>query len=342
MRGGYGLYYGHVRTLGNLTEFRNYQQYTISISNPPYPDPYGGHDPPSFIVSSPANITVVANDYVQPYSNQYNLGFSRRLSTDFALHMDAIVTDLNHDRKTLDINPRAPATGLRPNPTFARVDQNQSTGWVDYRALYTKLEKRFSHRTQLLVTYTYARSRDNNPGSRYLDPFITGEDVGTSNGERRHTVVSSGSVLLPWSVTLGGVWTYRSDLPWTPTAGRDLNGDSFNTDLVPGVPRNAGSRDLDLAAVNAWRAANGRSAIPESQLQSARVNVLDLRVSKSIPMGGGTKLEVLAQVFNALNTDSLQAQYGGGRVTNALSDSFGKILTARPSTQGELAAKVSW
>ncbi|MEO7271539.1 MAG: hypothetical protein ABIX28_25975 [Vicinamibacterales bacterium] len=138
------------------------------------------------------------------------------------------------------------------------------------------------------------------------------------------------------------MWTYRSDLPWTPTAGRDLNGDGFNTDLVPGVARSAGSRDLDLNVINAWRASNGRGAIAESQLRSARVNVLDLRVSKSIPLRNGLKLDLLAQVFNALNTDSLQAQYGGGRVTNALSDGFGTILTARPATQGELAVKVSW
>ena len=97
-----------------------------------------------------------------------------------------------------------------------------------------------------------------------------------------------------------------------------------------------------MNAINAWRASNGRVAIAESQLQSARVNVLDLRVSKSIPLGNGLKLDLLAQVFNALNTDSLQAQYGGGRVTNSLSDGFGTILTARPATQGELAAKVSW
>jgi len=90
------------------------------------------------------------------------------------------------------------------------------------------------------------------------------------------------------------------------------------------------------------RRPNGRLPIAESQLQSARVNVLDLRVSKSIPLGNGLKLDLLAQVFNVLNTVSLQAQYGGGRVTNALSDGFGTIVTARPATQGELAAKVSW
>jgi hypothetical protein len=342
VRAGYGLYYGHVRILGNLSEFRNYQQFSVNITNPSYPDPYGGRDPATFIVSGPANITVVANDYVQPYSNQYNAGVSHQLAGPFAIHVDGVFTNTDHDRKILDINARTPGAATRPNTTFSRVDRNQSTGSVKYRALYTKLEKRFSRRHQFMVTHTYMRSRDNNPLSRYLDPFDLELDWGPSSGERRHAVVASGSVLLPYDVTLGAVWSLRSQLPWNATAGRDLNADGFNTDLVPGTTRNAGSRNLSLDAVNAWRAANGRAAIPESQIESSRINLLDLRASKAIRFGATAKLDLMAQVFNLLNTRNLQAQYGGGRVTNALSDTFGTIQTARPGLQGELAVRFAW
>jgi len=51
---------------------------------------------------------------------------------------------------------------------------------------------------------------------------------------------------------------------------------------------------------------------------------------------------LVAQVFNLFNTDNLQAQYGGGRVTNSLSDTFGRITTARPSRQAELAVRLVW
>jgi len=342
VRGGYGVYYGHVRILGNLTEFRNFQQFSVNITNPAYPDPYGGRDPRTFIVSGAANITVVANDYVQPYSQQWNAGLSHRLFGDYGIHIDGVVTNTDHDRKTLDINARPVGTTVRPNPTFARVDRNQSTGSARYRALYTKLEKRFSRRHQLMVTYTYMRSRDNNPLGRYLDPFDLGLDWGTSNGERRHAVVASGSVLLPLDISLGVVWTGRTPLPWNATAGRDLNVDGFNTDLVPGTTRNAGSRSLDLGAVNAWRALNGRAPIPEGQLESSRINLLDMRLSKAIRFGANSKVDLVAQLFNVLNTRNLQAQYGGGRVTNALSDAFGRILTARAGRQAELAARLSW
>jgi hypothetical protein len=342
VRGGYGLYYGHVRILGNLSEFRNYQQFSVNITNPSYPDPYGGRDPLSFIVSGPANITVVDNDYVQPYSNQFNAGVSHQLVGDYSVHVDGVVTNTEHDRKILDINARPPGTTTRPDPTFARVDRNQSTGSARYRALYTKLEKRFSRNHQFMVTYTYMRSRDNNPLVRYLDPFNLDVDWGTSNGERRHAVVASGSVLLPWDITVGAVWTGRTQLPWNATAGRDLNADGFNTDLVPGTTRNSGSRELNLDAVNAWRALNGRTPIAESQIESSRINLVDIRASKAIRFGRDTKVDLTAQVFNLFNTTNLQAQYGGGRVTNSLSDTFGRILTARPGRQAELAVRLAW
>jgi hypothetical protein len=264
------------------------------------------------------------------------------LPAKLAVHIDAIVTNTNHDRKILDINPRDAATRSRPNPTFGRVDRNESTSHLEYRAVYAKVERRFSQRTQFLVTYTYTNSRDNNPGQRYLDPFVLNLDEGPSNGERRHAIVASGSVLLPWDVTLGAVWTSRSQLPWTPTAGRDLNGDGFNTDLVPGTTRNSGSRDLDLAAVNAWRTANNLAAVTDAGIDSSRINIVDLRASKTVRAGGGVRVDLVAQVFNVFNAKNLQSQYGGGRVGNALSPSFGRILTARDGSQGELAVRLAW
>lgn len=342
VRGGYGRYYGHTRILGTLDEFRNFVRQTVFISNPPYPDPYGGRNPIEFVEAGPTNISVFANDYSQPQANQFNAGVSQQIGADFAVHVDGIYTNTNRDRKILDINAPDPTTGVRPDPTFGRVDRYQSTGEVRYRAVYARLEKRFSHRTQALVTYSYTRSRDNYPIYRYIDPFNLGFDFGPSDGERRHSLVASGSVLIPWDIVLGAVWNIRSQLPWSATAGIDLNGDGENTDLVPGTSRNSGSRDLNLAAVNAWRAANGLGNVDPQSIESSRINIVDTRVSKRIKIRGNVSVDLLAQVFNLFNTKNLQAQYGGGRVGNALSDTFGRILTARDGTQVELAVKLLW
>lgn len=340
-RGGYGIYYGHVRVGVNLNEYRNYKQFTVNITNPPYPDPYLGQDPFQFIISGPANITILANDFRQPYSGVFSVGSSWQISRQLAMHVDGIYSMTRRDRKILDINPRN-SLGVRPLQQFGRIDQNESTGNVKYRAVYIKLEKRYSNSNQFLVSYTYTRSDDNNPLTRYIDPFNGALDWGPSNSERRHALVASGSYSLPWNITLSAIWTVRSQLPWTPLAGRDLNRDGFNTDLVPGTTRNSGGRNLNLDAVNSWRQTNGLSPIDSSQIDSSLVNTVDARISKAFMLKGPIRLEVMTQAFNLFNNSNLQAQFGGGRVNNSLSPLFGRILTSRPSRQAELAVKISW
>src|SRR5262249_4915729 len=84
VRAGWGLYYGNIRLLANLGEFRNLQQFSVNLTNPAYPDPYRGQDPAQFITSAPPNIQVTANDFEQPKANQVNVGLSQALTGDFA------------------------------------------------------------------------------------------------------------------------------------------------------------------------------------------------------------------------------------------------------------------
>ena len=89
-------------------------------------------------------------------------------------------------------------------------------------------------------------------------------DEGPNNSDRLHTLVASGSFLLPADVTIGGVFSYRSTMPFSAIAGVDINGDGNVTDYVPGTARNVFNRGNDaamLAAVNAWRAVNNLGPI---------------------------------------------------------------------------------
>ena len=69
---------------------------------------------------------------------------------------------------------------------------------------------------------------------------------------------------------------------------------------------------------------------------------MDLRVSKRFRFAGDRRFEFIVQAFNLFNTENLQAQFGGGRVTNATSNTFGRITSARPQRQVELAARLHW
>jgi hypothetical protein len=336
LRGGYGLYYDNIRTLPNQNEWLNMQRYEVRISNPPYPDPFLGRDPAVFISTAPPNIQVLSNDFVNPYSHQVNLGVSHQLSQDLALHVDGVYTEVSADRKTRNINLPAPVSGLRPYPEFNRVDLEESASKTDYRGLYVRLDKRFSQRHQFLVSYSYVNSRDNSPAARFTDENDLSIDDGPSNAERRHSIVASGSVLLPLDIQLGGVWTLRTSLPFSATAGRDLNANGFVTDYVPGTTRNQGHRDLDLSLVNAWRALSNLPGVSEDEIDSTRFGSVDVRASKSFALGR-QRLELIGQVFNIFNTVNLS-----GLQTNALATTFGTASRASAGTQAELAARFIW
>jgi hypothetical protein len=104
-----------------------------------------------------------------------------------------------------------------------------------------------------------------------------------------------------------------------------------------------GNRDNEamMAAVNAYRATLGLSALPVDQIDRNTLYRFDVRGSKAIPLGGGRKVELIGQVFNLFGRTNLGG-VGSQYHTNARAATFGKILTAQPRQQGEVAIRLTW
>jgi hypothetical protein len=340
LRASYGLYNGTVRNGTFGTELANLLQSNITIRNPTYPDPYGGKPPLVFASTAPPNITVFNDNVRNPFAQTVNVGFSQQLMAQLAVHVDGAYTKTTSSALSANINTPNPITGLRPTPEWGRLVQVSPEGDATYRALFVRVDRPLAHRVQATVSYTLAKATDN--GTTTINFYNPDASLGPSNTDRRQTLVTSGSVLLPGSLLVGGVWTLRSAMPFNAVAGIDLNNDGAVTDLVPGTTRNSGNRNLDIGLVNAWRVLNGRSPISASQIDSNKYNSLDLRVSRAFKMGN-QRLEVVGQVFNLVGIDNLIASGGvGSYVTNALSDSFGKILTAGNRQQAEIGIRYAW
>jgi hypothetical protein len=269
-------------------------------------------------------------------------GFSRQLGTDLGLHIDGVYTDSEAFNAQVRINPFVGASTVRVLPEWGIIQETQSIGWQKYRALLARLDKRFSNRNQYTISYTLAKVTDNSFGNTSTGAITDAEqpelDEGYGNADRRHALVASGAVLLPGDVTLGGVWTLRSNRPFSARAGRDLNRDGANTDYVPGTHKGQGNRDLDIDLVNAWRAQNRLGPISEDQLDSDDYNRFDVRASKAIGLGGDRTIELIAQVFNLFGRTNLGG-IGVGRQLNSLSNAFGQILGAQPRQEAELAVR---
>jgi hypothetical protein len=363
VRAAYGRFYQYLPQGGLRNELGTLLQNSISITNPTYPDPYGGRTPQSFVtVSARPNVNVLDDEIQNLSGDTATFGVSRQLMPNLALHVDGVVTNLRHFARTWNIN--APNTGidsrtldaataarnaaafnaaqlnaLRPLANWGNVTQLTSNGWSDYRALYVRLDKRLSNRYMYLVSYTRDWT-ENNVASPVADFYHPDLDTGPDG--RKHTLVASGTARLPFDLTLGAVWTIRSALPYSALAGVDLNGDGVsNNDYVPGTTRNQAGRDdastsTVLQKVNEWRAVRNLRPIPESQLESSDFNRFDIRVSRSINLGGTRSVDLVAQVFNVFGRDNLVGGTGGGAVNTATSNAFGRYTIAAPRQDAEV------
>ena len=334
---GYGLFYDNMRTLQNFGELTWPQSRQIIISNPSYPDPLQGRSRDQFVSTAPPNITVMDNDNVSAYAHQISTGVSRTIGRNFGLTADLIFVQRKSDRDTVDLNLPDRVTRVRAYPQFARVNYWQPTADNTYQALLLKLEKRLGDRYQYLVSYTFSHSQDDSFQNVYGDRYGFFKEQYPGQADRRHRLVASGIVQLPWEVQLSAIADFRSSLPMNPTSGIDINNDGYATDIPAGVTRFSGCRDLNLTAINAFRQSRNLPAVNDVACPGF-ANV-DMRLSKSFRFGGAQDLEVIAQLFNIAN----RANYNvpNNNITAATFGQSTSILPNinAPSRQVELAVR---
>lgn len=346
VRAGYGVYYNPMNIQIKAPEVQNFRQFTLTLNNPAYPDPYLGRDPLA-LASASLNITVNANDLENLQSAAYTVGLSQELTGGLAIHLDGVLNKMTKAPMQIDINPRSGGTtGARGLPQFGRIYRNESLGWSDYKALLARLEKRLDNRYMFMISYTLMDTEGiiNNSGgtqSVITDSANPSFDLGPNPNDRRHALVASGAVILPFDINLSGVWSARSTMPFSALSGIDLNGDAANTDYVPGTTRNVFNRGNDEAAmglVNAWRATRSLGPLPASQIDTNEYYSIDLRMTKAFQVRSQQRVELIAQVFNVLNrTNLLQAW-----TTNALSPAFGTSVSASNMRQAEVAVRFTF
>jgi outer membrane receptor protein involved in Fe transport len=338
IRGGFGIYYNNIQTLLNFPENRNISQCNVLITNPSYPDPFGGKSPSAFCSSAAPTVTVLDKHFAMPYSEQFTLGYSREIVHDFSIHVDGVYMHTLKDWRTMDVN-YPDATGARPLPAFARILDHESIGQYKYRGMYVRAEKRFAKRYQFLVSYTLASNRDDNPQAQVTNQANYNLDWGPANIDRRHALVASASTYLPWKFNLGIIWQARSSLPFSAFSTATIDG---VTQYIPGLTRGMGNRDnaAVLAAVNAYRAslATPLPALPSGQIDSSRFSSFDIVISRPIVVRDKFRIEAKGQTFNLFGTTNLT----GGTTTSASSANFGKILNASNLQQAELALRFAF
>ena len=98
--------------------------------------------------------------------------------------------------------------------------------------------------------------------------------------------------------------------------------------------------------MNAYRGTLGLAPLSSSNLDSSRINSVDVRLTRPFTLKGEKKLELGVQVFDLFGTENLGVPSGqmtaGGNTTIASSPSFGRILGVLNNALqvAELSAKI--
>ncbi len=272
-----------------------------------------------------------------PYSDQVSLGFSTEVTSTLGLNFEVVGARYRDIPFRFRANPIDPTTGKR---RFAGVAPNNFRLWygkgeADYSGANIGFHSRIGSKFEAQGFYTYSRSKGNvlagadefritavehqpdlaavrdnsvNP----LDPNCSA-CKGPLDTDARHRVTLSGVYSAPFDINVSGVFRYHSGLPYTEWAGKDLNGDGYRFDLVPGT-----------AHVN--------------NLRGASFSQFDVRLSKEIKFGNAYGLELIGEVFNLFNAKNPAAYIGNcgyDTATRQCTNSAYKTATAFAGDPGQ-------
>jgi TonB dependent receptor-like, beta-barrel len=317
LRGGYGIYYdvtvSEIATVPIV--FDGFRYAFVFIGDPGTTDVdfLRSQLDPSTIVPS-GNITPPGQE--EPYSQQFNLGFSRQFAGEAAINVDYVHILSLHEWVSQELNP-SDLNQVRPFREIGSFVDFESSGRSTYDGLQVSFEKQLTKESQVLVSYTL--SKHTNIGDDIFSAFNPANSFdfenerGPSLRDQRHRFVLSGVWQLPYEFQISGIFTAASARPFNVITGSDDNGDGWLRDRPPGVERN-------------------------SERGSNFVN-LDLRVSKRFvwePMS----IELVADFFNITNHVNYDPESFNGNLSSG--ENFGQPSVAFNPRQIQFGARVQF
>lgn len=279
-RAGAGMFYEYLPQSATeqalLLETGRVQQ--IVISNPSYPNPFGGGE------TLPPSVVRIASGLTTPYLIQGSVSVERELGGRNHLVVEYQSLRGVHLLRSRDVNAPLPQTGERPDANFFNINQVESTASLRSNALSLSYRGRAGKRFNMIAQYTFAKTTNDTSGvfSLPADNYNLRPEMGRADFDRRHRVNLAGVVNLPGKFRLGTVLSVASGVPFNITTGADNNHDSVANDRPPGVTRNTGHGpgllQLDVRATKLFqvrRPVNRDRSSPNFELSADAFNVLN-------------------------------------------------------------------
>jgi len=379
---------------GGLTPFRR-------ISNP-FPDgfnqPTGNADGPNTMIGQ--GITTQLRNIVAPYTQQFNAGIQRQFKSwlldvgyvgsrgvnqyiniqanqlEPSLYARGAALNQQVPNPFLGLVPRGPFSAptlaqgqlLRPFPQFTDVQYNTvSAGQMNYNALQTKLERRFSNGFSLLSAYTWSKNignvgerwwrstgiqnQYNNSIERSISPIDVPHrftaaflyDLPFGKGRRFGNSVSGFANLIIGGWQVNGVYTLQSGLPISISV--PVNSIGFGAGQRPSNNGRSALLSKDQRTPSRWFDTSvfsqpgdfkfGNTGPQSPDLRGQGVNNWTASFFKNTSIRERLNVQFRAEFFNFLN-HPLWASPG----TTVDTPTFGQVTQKTGNRTGQLALKL--
>ena len=313
IRGGYGVFYERVSEslTMNATRLNGTNQQQFTVQNPEF-FPLIPTADQLLAFAVPGTVYRLADSLQAPYTLQSVFSVERQLPHNITVATSYINIRTLHVLRTRPLNaplpgtfiPGVPDSGVRPlncadfippniNPsTRCNIFEYESTGRYNQNQLIVNLNSRFTRNIQMTAYYVFAKANSDadGVGSLPANPYDFSTEYGRASGDIRHRFVMTGNIRAPWGVSLNPFIIVQSGRPFNITLGRDINGDTFNTERPALAP--AGIDCADRANFKCTPFGNfkltfapGDVMIPRNFGEGPSSTTVNLRVSKTWSFG---------------------------------------------------------
>ncbi len=381
VRAGYGLYYDSGMFIVNSAQYFNPPEFNLFVYFPsqsglltvdnPFPTNGGFTPPPSLNVLDPTMRT--------PYMQQWNLTVERSFNSVGNLSLSYVGSKGTKLVREYDLNQPTPAPGdlqsRRQYQNYGNIFFVQSGANSSFNSLQATFNRPMGSYLNLWVAYTYSHSIDDASAFQgtVADPNFPqnshnlNAEYGNSSFDIRQRLVTSAVIQLPrgnrWTrnTEFHQILTVQSGQPFTPLLTID-NSNTGNTGSSAGsdrpnlvgnpnsgsCPGSNGSAAIPVGTPNCWFNTSA-FAIPapytfgnlgRNTLRGPGYASFDLSLLRHFSLWEDGKLTFEAEAFNLFNRSNFDLPQSS--VSFGPSSAFGRILSAKPSRQLQMAVRLNF